>query len=86
MEMPTPTDNNETKVSEPIGEVVNGYADEQLYSIDNWPGMPLVGPTCREEAHARIDEAEREIAEGNTMRWSDFKSLLRNRHSTSYAV
>jgi len=31
------------------------------YDIDNWPGMPLVGPDNIEEMNARIDQAGQEM-------------------------
>lgn len=49
--------------AESIGAVAIHGDDEKLYGIDNWPGMPLVGPADIDEANARIDEAEREIEE-----------------------
>jgi len=55
---------------EPIGAIASDFDDEQLYGIDNWPGMPLVGPTNIEETNARIDEAEREIACGEVYDWN----------------
>ena len=54
---------------EPIGAIASDFENEQLYGIDNWPGMPLVGPANVEEANARIDEAEREIACGEVYDW-----------------
>ena len=39
--------------SESIGAVAQNYDDEQLYGIDNWPGMPLVGPANINEVNAR---------------------------------
>lgn len=55
---------------EPIGAVALNNNDERLYSVDNWPGMPLVGPTDVDEVKARIDEAEREIANGEVYDWN----------------
>ena len=72
--------------AEPIGAVASNYDDEQLYGIDHWPGMPLVGPANVDEANARIDEAEREMEENGGMDWAEFKSMLVNRHLASYAI
>ena len=72
--------------SEPIGAIAQNYDDEQLYGIDNWPGMPLVGPANINEANTRIDEAEREIEDNGGMDWVEFKSMLINRHASSYAI
>ena len=59
----------EDLAAEPIGAIARDFENEQLYDIDNWPGMPLVGPANVEEANARIDEAEREIACGEVYDW-----------------
>ena len=72
--------------AEPIGAVTLHSDDEQLYGIDNWPGMPLVGPADIDEANARIDQAEREIDENGGMDWADFKSMLLSKHASSYAI
>jgi len=56
--------------AEPIAAKAMDYENEQLYGIDKWPGMPLVGPANVEEANARIDEAEREIASGEVYDWN----------------
>lgn len=72
--------------AEPIGAVAVHANDDKLYSIDNWPGMPLVGPADIDEANARIDEAEREIDENGGMDWAEFKSMLLSRHASSYAI
>ena len=68
--------------AEPVGAVVQNFDDEQQYGIDNWPGMPLVGPSNIDEANARIDQAEREIDENGGMDWDDFKSMLLSRHAS----
>ena len=72
--------------AESISAIAQDFDDEQLYGIDHWPGMPLVGPTNIDETIARIDEAEREIDEDGGMDWSEFKSMLINRHTPAYAV
>jgi hypothetical protein len=72
--------------AEPIGAVAVHANDDKLYSIDNWPGMPLVGPADIDEANARIDEAEREIDENGGIDWAEFKSMLLSRHASSYAI
>ena len=77
---------SETSAAEPVGAVEVSSNDPLLYGIDTWPGMPLVGPCTIEEANARIDEAEREIEEEGGMDWAEFKSLLKNRHTPSYAI
>lgn len=56
--------------AEPVGAIAPDFDNEQLYGIDNWPGMPLVGPANIEETNARIDEAEREIANGEVYDWN----------------
>jgi len=62
--------NREHLAAESIGAIAPDFDDEQLYGIDHWPGMPLVGPTNIEETTARIDEAEREIASGDVYDWN----------------
>ena len=76
----------ESGAAEPVGALALNYDDEQLYGVDTWPGMPLVGPTNIDEVNARIDEAELEIDEDGGMEWDDFKSMLMNKHTTSYAI
>ena len=72
----------ESGAAEPVGALALNYDDEQLYGVDTWPGMPLVGPTNIDEVNARIDEAELEIDEDGGMEWDDFKSMLMNKHTT----
>jgi len=73
-------------VAEPVGAIAVNADNKQLYGIDHWPGMPIVGPTDIEEAHARIDEAEHEIDGNGGMDWTEFKSMLAHRHASSYAI
>ncbi len=61
---------SEGYAAEPIGAVALNYSDEQLYGIDHWSGMPLVGPADVDEVNVRIDEAEREIANGEVYDWN----------------
>ena len=72
--------------TEPVGAVTPHRDNEQLFGIDNWPGMPLVGPADINEANARIDQAEHEIDENGGMDWADFKSMLLSKHTSSYAI
>ncbi len=76
----------ESGAAEPVGAVATNYDDEQLYGVDTWPGMPLVGPANIDEVNARINKAEHEIDEDGGMEWNDFKSMLMKRHATSYAI
>lgn len=39
------------------------------YDIDNWPGMPLVGPDNITEMNARIDQAERDMDDDKGFAW-----------------
>ncbi len=55
--------------AEPVGAVMPADVSALGYDIDNWPGMPLVGPSNLEEMNARIDQAEREINEGIGFSW-----------------
>ena len=59
---------------------------EEKKDIDNWPGMPLVGPSNLEEMNARIDQAEQEINEGIGFSWeqvmSDAQSIV-SRYETA---
>jgi hypothetical protein len=73
-------------VAEPIGAAMRADVSTLGYDIDNWPGMPLVGPGSFEEMNARIDQAEREISEGIGFSWeqvmSDAKSIV-SRYETA---
>ena len=55
--------------AEPVGTAMRSDVSTLGYDIDNWPGMPLVGPSNLEEVNARIDQAEREIDEGIGFSW-----------------
>ena len=74
--------------AEPIGAVAVHGVDEQLYGIDNWPGMPLVGPADIEEANARINQAEREIENGEVFDWDsvmlEASNIVRQYAATVY--
>ena len=58
------------------------------YDIDNWLGMPLIGPDNLEEMNARIDQAEREIDEGIGFSWEqvmlDAQSIVSRYETTVY--
>ena len=41
--------------AEPVGAAMHADVSTLGYDIDNWPGMPLVGPSNLEEMNARID-------------------------------
>jgi hypothetical protein len=43
--------------AEPVGAAMRADVSTLGYDIDNWPGMPLVGPGTLEEMNARIDQA-----------------------------
>ena len=72
--------------AEPVGAAMRADVSTLGYDIDNWPGMPLVGPGSLEERNARIDQAEREINEGIGFSWeqvmSDAKSIV-SRYETA---
>ena len=74
--------------AEPIGAVTLHSDDEQLYGIDNWPGMPLVGPADINEANARIDQAEYEIENGEVFDWEsvmlEASNIVRQYAATVY--
>ena len=55
--------------AEPVGAAMRADVSTLGYDIDNWPGMPLVGPSNLEEMNARIDQAEQEINEGIGFSW-----------------
>ena len=55
--------------TESVGTAMRSDVSTLGYDIDNWPGMPLVGPSNLEELNARIDQAEREIDEGIGFSW-----------------
>ena len=72
--------------AEPVGAAIRTDVSTFGYDIDNWPGMPLVGPDNRQEMNARIDQAEREINEGIGFSWeqvmSDAQSIV-SRYETA---
>ena len=74
--------------AEPIGAVAIHGDDEKLYGIDNWPGMPLVGPANIDEVNARIDKAEREIENGEVFDWDsvmlEASNIVRQYATTVY--
>lgn len=47
--------------AEPVSAAVRSDVSALGYDIDNWPGMPLVGPDNIEEMNARIDQAGQEM-------------------------
>ncbi len=73
-------DEQSMMAAEPIGAAIRADVSTLGHDIDNWPGMPLVGPSNQEEMNARIDQAEREINEGIGFSWeqvmSDAKSIV----------
>ncbi len=60
--------------AEPVGAAMRADVSTLGYDIDNWPGMPLVGPSNLEEMNARIDQAEQEINEGIGFSWEQVMS------------
>ena len=74
--------------AEPVGAAMRNDVSSMGYNIDNWPGMPLVGPDTIEEMNARIDQAEQEIANGNGFSWEqvmlDAQSLVNKYATTVY--
>lgn len=79
-------DEQSMMAAEPIGAAIRADVSTLGYDIDNWPGMPLVGPSNQEDMNARIDQAEREINEGIGFSWeqvmSDAKSIV-SRYETA---
>ena len=55
--------------AEPIGLATPTFVNEKTYNIDDWSGMPLVGPSSIEEMNARIDEAEIEMETSEGYDW-----------------
>lgn len=72
--------------AEPVAAVVRTDVSTLGYNIDNWPGMPLVGPDSIEEMNARIDQAEQEIDNDNGFSWEqvmlDAQTIV-NRYETA---
>ena len=72
--------------AEPVGAAMRTDVSSMGYNIDNWPGMPLVGPNDNEEMNARIDQAEQEMDNGNGFSWEqvmlDAQSIV-NRYATT---
>jgi hypothetical protein len=55
--------------AEPVGAVLRTDVSVLGYDIDNWPGMPLVGPATMEEVNVRLDQAEQEMREDKGFSW-----------------
>lgn len=72
--------------AEPVGAAVQSDVSTLGYDIDNWPGMPLVGPDNIEEMNARIDQAEQEMADDKGFAWEqvmlDAQAIV-NRYETA---
>ena len=79
-------DNNAGMVAEPVAATIRSDISTLGYDIDNWPGMPLVGPSNRDEINARIDQAEQEMANQQGFSWEqvmmDAQSIV-NRYETA---
>ena len=74
--------------SEPVGASKRADVSTLGYDIDNWPGMPLVGPSNLEDMNARIDQAEQEIDKGLGFSWEqvllEAQSIVSRYESTVY--
>lgn len=57
--------------AEPVGAAVRSDVSALGYDIDNWPGMPLVGPDNIAEMNARIDQAEQEMDDDKGFVWEE---------------
>lgn len=72
--------------AEYAGVAVRSDVSSLGYDIDNWPGMPLVGPDNIDEMNARIDQAEQEMDNGIGFSWeqvmTDAQSIV-NRYETA---
>ena len=72
--------------AEPIGAVLRSDVSVMGYDIDNWPGMPLIGPSTMDEANARIDQAEQDINEDKGYSWEQVMmdaQMIVNRYETT---
>lgn len=71
--------------AEPVGAAVRSDISALGYDVDNWPGMPLVGPSDMDELNARIDMAEQEMDADRGFSWEqvmmDAQSIV-NRYDT----
>ena len=79
-------DNNAGMAAEPVAVAIRSDISTLGYDIDNWPGMPLVGPSNMDELNARIDQAEQEIDNDNGLSWEqvmmEAQSIV-NRYETA---
>ena len=79
---------NVGKTAETIGAAVRSDVSSLGYNIDNWPGMPLVGPDNVEEMNAHIDLAEQEIDNNTGFSWeqvmTDAQSIVNRYAATVY--
>lgn len=55
--------------AEPVAATSRSDVSTLGYDIDNWPGMPLVGPDNIAEMNVRIDQAEQEMDEDKGFAW-----------------
>ena len=73
--------------AEPVGAAMRNDMSSMGNNIDNWPGMPLVGPANIEEMNARIDRAEQEMEHDKGFSWEqvmlDAQALV-NRYATTF--
>ena len=81
-------ENNVGMAAEPVGAVMRNDVSVLWYDIDNWPGMPLVGPDDVAEMNARIDQAEQEMDNNNGISWEqvmlDAQSIVDRYATTVY--
>lgn len=76
------------KVEEPVGAACRSEVSSLGYNIDNWPGMPIVGPDNLEEMNARIDQSEQDMELGKGFSWEqvmqDAQSIVNRYAATVY--
>lgn len=79
---------NPGMAAEPVGAATRSDVSSIGYSIDNWPGMPLVGPDNVEEMNARIDQAELDMDSDKGFFWEqvmlDAQSAVNQYAATVY--
>ena len=76
------------KVEEPVGAACRSDVSSLGYNIDNWPGMPIVGPDNLEEMNARIDQSEQDMDLGKGFSWEqvmqDAQTIVNRYAATVY--
>ncbi len=74
--------------AEPVGAAIRSDISTLGYNVDNWPGMPIVGPNDTDDLNARINQAEQEIEADRGFSWDqvmmEAQSIVNRYETTVY--